>query len=70
MTAHIAAQTCAYGRSNKPNIKPGGSTPRPNRFLAAFVAVFAPIGLVIVSVLVYGLICAALDALSSTSRFQ
>lgn len=66
MATHIATKTCAYGRADELNVRsPGGNAPRPNRLLAAFVALFAPIGLVVVSVLVYGLICAALDALRS-----
>jgi hypothetical protein len=65
MAAHIATKTCAYGRADKLKIRiPGGSAARPkNRLLVAFVAVFAPIGLLVVGFFAFGLICAALEAL-------
>jgi hypothetical protein len=66
MAAHIATKTCAYGRADKLNIRiRGGSATRPNAMLALFVAVFAPIGALVVGVLVFGLICGVLAALRS-----
>jgi hypothetical protein len=66
MASHIAAKTCAYGRADKLNVRiPGGSAARPKGLRALFVVIFAPIGALVIGVFVFGLICAALDALRS-----
>lgn len=66
MAAHIATKTCAYGRADKLRIRiPGGSAARPNKFLVAFVAIFAPIGLLVVGFFALGIICGILDTLRS-----